>query len=124
MTEASRPHTLCSARNLHIDTSKFAPARCPRFRPNYLCLGPTYHRYAPGAFGVACSLPGLDLERFPRDHLRDIVAGMQAFDAEGFPHVRFCNSPPPPPAFSFGSGCSLPGLGPERVPGDHLWGWG
>jgi hypothetical protein len=87
MTQASKPHVLCSAHNLYLDTSKFSKARCPRLRPGFLCLSPTYNHYASGAFGLACSLPTLSLGHFPKDHLRDIMASLKAFDTADLPKV-------------------------------------
>ena len=73
MTDASRPHVICDAKNLLMDPTRMSHARCPKFRPGYLCYSDTYHHYAKGAFGLACALPNLPLEDFPKDHLRDII---------------------------------------------------
>ena len=76
MTEASRPHVICDASNLLVDPARMSHARCPKFRPAYLCHSNTYHHYTKGAFGLACGLRDLRLEDFPKDHLRDIMDGM------------------------------------------------
>lgn len=77
MTNASKPHVLCSAQNLIIDSAQALPAACPKHRPHYLCtFGATYNHYLPGAFGLACNLAPIKLEDFPRDHLQDIMESM------------------------------------------------
>ncbi|KAK3238858.1 hypothetical protein CYMTET_51167 [Cymbomonas tetramitiformis] len=76
------PHTLCDVRGLRVDPMKAHHERCPKHRPGYMCDGQkTHHRYSVGAFGACCQMQGraqLDLEQFPRDHLRDIF---ESFDA-------------------------------------------
>ena len=91
MTEASRPHVLCDAKNLLIDPSRMSHARCPKSRPGYLCYSNTYHHYAQGAFGLACALPKLLLEDFPKDHLRDIMDSIMAVeDKDQLQVLSFC----------------------------------
>ena len=87
MTEASGPHVLCDATRLLVDPSRFNRARCPKHRRGYLCQSPTYHRYARGAFGLACAWPSLRLEDFPKDHLRDIMEAVQTFPDADLPQV-------------------------------------
>ena len=77
MTEASGPHVLCDATRLLVDPSRFSKARCPKHRRGYLCQSPTYHRYARGAFGLACAWHIFRLQDFPKDHLRDIMEAVQ-----------------------------------------------
>lgn len=89
MTEASRPHVMCDASNLLIDPFRASKASCPKYRPGYLCHSPTYHRYARGAFALACDLPELRLEDFPRDHLQDIMESMEEVDAALLSKVHF-----------------------------------
>ena len=87
MTEASGPHVVCDATRLLVDPSRFSRARCPKHRRGYLCQSPTYHRYAPGAFGLACAWPSFRLEDFPKDHLRDIMEAVQTFPDADLPQV-------------------------------------
>ena len=77
MPAASRPHVLCSAENMAIDSARVTQASCPKFRPGYLCGGRTYHHYAKGAFSLACAMPDLQLADYPKDHLQDIISSMQ-----------------------------------------------
>lgn len=84
MAEAARPHVICDAKHLLLDPSHVTRAFCPKHRPGYLCGSKTYHSYARGAFGLACSLPGLRLEDFPRDHLRDIMDSMVEITEDAF----------------------------------------
>ena len=87
MTTASAPHVLCDATNLVLNTTHMRRARCPKHRPSYLCKSATYHHYDKGAVAVACDWPGLDLAQFPKDHLRDIVDGIEFLPAENLPEV-------------------------------------
>ena len=49
-------------------------ARCQPLGHLCVCAG---HRYRKGAFQLRCGLSEMDLEAFPRDHLRDIFAAVQ-----------------------------------------------
>ncbi len=83
MTRASRPHVLCNAVNLMVDPRHMLAAPCLKHRPNYLCnFGPTYNRYLPGAFGMACTSAIKSLEEFPKDHLQDIMDSMARITPE------------------------------------------
>lgn len=68
------PHALAEAQDLVVDFSRLHPARTLRFRPRYKKGdGRQYHRYRDGALAGTCRLtPDFHLDRFPREHLRDI----------------------------------------------------
>ena len=80
MTKASRPHVICNADNLLVDTAKMIRASCPKHRPGYLCRSKTYHHFQKGAYSLNCAMPTLSLEDFPKDHLRDIMDSMAQVD--------------------------------------------
>ncbi len=87
MTEASRPHVICDATNILLDPARMSHAKCPKYRPGYLCQSNTYHHYAKGAFRLACALHELQLEDYPRDHLRDIMDSITELEYEDSPKV-------------------------------------
>ena len=94
MTNASRPHVLCDASNLLVDARHMMAAPCLEHRPNYLCnFGATYHRYLPGAFGLACTSSIVRLDMFPQDHLQDIMGSMKTLTRETASQVIISGSP-------------------------------
>ena len=77
------PHVLCDATNLMIDYSKTNAARCCQHRPGYFCVDPpTYTGYNQGALQSTCKKSNdFILDKFTRDHLRDIFSSFQSVDS-------------------------------------------
>eukprot|EP00698_Gefionella_okellyi_P001711 TRINITY_DN11581_c0_g2_i1.p1 TRINITY_DN11581_c0_g2~~TRINITY_DN11581_c0_g2_i1.p1 ORF type:complete len:603 (-),score=130.43 TRINITY_DN11581_c0_g2_i1:25-1833(-) len=77
LREPTRPHTQCDARNLVFDFGRMQQRiSCLQHRPGYNCQKEDFHRYEKGALVGTCDLQReFSLDRFPRDHLRDMFDG-------------------------------------------------
>jgi hypothetical protein len=80
---ATAPHTLCDAHGVVLRPALWTPTQCLAHRSGYGCGPPAiWWALAPGGVASLCAAPAgpLDLERFPRDHLRDVFAAWATAD--------------------------------------------
>jgi hypothetical protein len=82
---ATHPHVVCDATNLRVDYGRIGRRDELRHRPGYLRAPQAYPDYGRGALSGHCRPRGggVDLERFPRDHLRDAFDGFTAHARPG-----------------------------------------